>query len=322
MRVLWLTGLVIVLDQITKQIVMRTMYLGQQIHLLGDWLKFTYTENPGMAFGITFGPKGMVTMFSVIATVLIILYLVKVRKGYLPYRASLGFILGGAIGNIIDRVFYGVLFGNETLFTGKVVDFIHVNVWSGFIPEAVPLMGGTYLSLFPIWNVADMAIVCGVVGILFFQKMYHMHEYGLIDESEERKWGPERIDSASGQPAITRPATGEPDAATGEFEAATGESDAATGESDGATGESAAAEPGTGEPDTVESAQHDVQRMQTVESPSAKERDEGRTSSEQQKLFRNEESSDNRQDLQGAESPEGQESEAQEDVDVESRGRG
>ncbi len=177
MRVLWFTGVVIAIDQATKMLVMKTMYLGQQIHLIGDWLKFTYTENPGMAFGITFGPRGMVTVFSVIATFLITLYLFRVRKGYFPYRASLAFILGGAVGNIIDRVFYGAIFGGDSLFVGRVVDFIHVNVWSGFIPESLPMIGGTYLSLFPIWNVADMAIVCGVVGILYFQKKYHLIEY-------------------------------------------------------------------------------------------------------------------------------------------------
>ena len=173
MRVLWLTALVVIIDQATKQLVLRTMYLGQQIPILGDWLKFTYTENPGMAFGITFGPKGMVTIFAIIATVLISVYLYRVRWDYLPYRASLALILGGALGNIVDRVFYGKLYDNDTLLVGKVVDFIHVNVWSGFIPEAVPLIGGTYVSLFPIWNVADMAIVCGVVGIVAFQKVHH-----------------------------------------------------------------------------------------------------------------------------------------------------
>ena len=166
-------------------LVMKTMYLGQQIHLIGDWLKFTYTENPGMAFGITFGPRGLVTVFSVIATFLITLYLFKVRKGYFPYRASLAFILGGAIGNIIDRVFYGAVFGGDSLFVGRVVDFIHVNIWSGFIPESLPVLGGTYLSLFPIWNVADMAIVCGVVGILYFQKKYHLSEYYGSDDFSE-----------------------------------------------------------------------------------------------------------------------------------------
>lgn len=177
MQVLWLTGLIIVIDQMTKLLVLRTMYLGQQIPILGDWLKLTFTENPGMAFGITVGPTGLVTMFSIIATVLIIFYLYSVRHDYFPYRASLALILGGALGNIIDRVFYGALFGGEALFNGKVVDFIHVNVWSGFIPEAIPVIGGSYISLFPIWNVADMAIVLGVAGIIAYQKRHHQEVY-------------------------------------------------------------------------------------------------------------------------------------------------
>lgn len=185
MRVLWLTGLIIVIDQATKLLVLRTMYLGQQIPILGDWLKLTFTENPGMAFGITVGPTGLVTVFSIIATVLIIVYLHRVRNDYYPYRASLALILGGAVGNIIDRVFYGALFGDQPLFVGKVVDFIHVNVWSGFVSEAVPIFGGTYISLFPIWNVADMAIVCGVVGIIAFQKKHHELLYGRELAQEE-----------------------------------------------------------------------------------------------------------------------------------------
>lgn len=145
----------------------------RSIGLLGDWLKLTFTENPGMAFGITFGPAGLVTAFSIIATLLIVIYLYRVRKGYAPYRASLALILGGAIGNIIDRMFYGLVFGYGNFFQGRVVDFIHVDLWSGYVPDAVPFIGGNYMALFPIWNVADMAIVVGVVGILVFQKKFH-----------------------------------------------------------------------------------------------------------------------------------------------------
>ncbi len=177
MRLLWIAAGVVVVDQATKLVVHQTMSMPpyRSIDLIGDWLKFTFTENPGMAFGITFGPVGMVTAFSIIATLLIIVYLYRVRKGYTPYRASLALILGGAIGNIIDRMFYGMLFGYGNFFQGRVVDFIHVNLWSGYVPDAVPLVGGNYMALFPIWNVADMAIVVGVVGILVFQKKFHKH---------------------------------------------------------------------------------------------------------------------------------------------------
>ncbi|MDX1739812.1 MAG: signal peptidase II [Rhodothermales bacterium] len=173
MRILWLSGLVVLLDQVTKIVVLQTMYRSQTIPLIGDWLSLTYTENPGMAFGITFGPPALITYFSIFATLIIIIYLFRIRRGYGPYRFSLALVLGGALGNIIDRVFYGAIFYGEPLFQGRVVDFIHVNVWRGYLPESIPLLGGKYFALFPIWNVADMSIVLGVVGILFFQKAFH-----------------------------------------------------------------------------------------------------------------------------------------------------
>lgn len=208
MRVLWITLFIVLIDQTSKYVVLQTMSRGQSIPILGDWLKLTFTENPGMAFGITFGPKSMVTIFAILATALIIFYLSRVRMGYLPYRASLALILGGALGNIIDRVFYGVLLGYDTFFVGKVVDFIHVNLWSGIVPDAVPLLGGMYLSLFPIWNVADMAIVCGVVGILLFQKTYHdqlvaAYVPGQSGEAEEGYAGDETL--AGDRSAVAAP---------------------------------------------------------------------------------------------------------------------
>lgn len=171
MRILWISAIVVLVDQLTKVIVLNTMYLGQSIPVIGNWLRLTFTENPGMAFGITFGPRSLVTILSLGATALIIAYMISVRHVGTPYRASLALILGGAIGNIIDRVFYGVILGYDSFFVGRVVDFIHVNLWRGYVPESVPFFGGSYVALFPIWNVADMAIVGGVVGILVFQRM-------------------------------------------------------------------------------------------------------------------------------------------------------
>ncbi len=164
------------LDQATKMLVVQTMYRSQSIPLIGEWLSLTYTENPGMAFGITFGPPSLITYFSIFATAVILFYLISIRKGYAPYRTSLALVLGGAFGNIIDRVFYGALIYGEPFFQGRVVDFIHVNVWRGYVSDSIPLLGGKYLALFPIWNVADMSIVVGVVGILFFQKAFHTRQ--------------------------------------------------------------------------------------------------------------------------------------------------
>lgn len=205
MRVLWIAAVVIVMDQLSKLTVVRAMYKGQSIPLVGDWLRLTYTENPGMAFGITFGPRGMVTVFSIVATGLIIAYLVSVRRGYIPYRASLALILGGALGNIIDRVFYGILFGYDGFFTGRVVDFIHVNLWRGYVAESVPFFGGTYVQLFPIWNVADMAIVAGVVGILIFQTRFHQEQLATRGEPAAAPSSPEPAPVASDVQPAARP---------------------------------------------------------------------------------------------------------------------
>ena len=176
-RVFWISGVVVLLDQATKAAVLHLMYREQSIPILGDWLRFTFTENPGMAFGITIGPPGTVTMLALIATGLVGAYIYQVRHDYAPYRWSLAFILGGALGNIIDRVFYGVLLDYGSLFTGRVVDFIHVSLWQGFIPRGIPFLGGSYLELFPIWNVADMSIVLGVVGVMLFHHTFHARRY-------------------------------------------------------------------------------------------------------------------------------------------------
>ena len=173
MRIFLIALFVIGLDQATKWLVLQTMHRHQSIPLLGDWLRFTFTENPGMAFGIEVGPPGTVALLALAATGLVIFYLIRVRHGYWPYRASLALILGGAIGNIIDRVFYGVWLGYGEWFTGRVVDFIHVSLWQGFVPSSVPFIGGRYMELFPIWNVADMAIVLGVVGVLVFHNTFY-----------------------------------------------------------------------------------------------------------------------------------------------------
>ncbi|PSQ96882.1 MAG: peptidase A8 [Bacteroidetes bacterium SW_9_63_38] len=191
MRFLWLSVIVVAVDQTTKAAVLQFMAsptgIPRSIPLVGDWLRLTFTENPGMAFGITLGPPGTVTVLAVFATVLVAGYIYQVRDGYAPYVWSMSLIFGGAVGNIIDRIFYGVLLDYGTYFTGHVVDFIHVSLWKGFIPEAVPLIGGAYMELFPIWNVADMAIVLGVVGVLLFHRPFHRRQHEAERDTTENE---------------------------------------------------------------------------------------------------------------------------------------
>ncbi len=187
MRLAWVAAGVLILDQATKVIVRLRMVQGESIPLIGDWLKFTFTENPGMAFGINFGPAGLITGFSIVATALIVVYLFSVRNGYIWYCVSLASVLGGALGNIVDRLFYGQIYDYGSFFKGRVVDFLHVDLWTGFLPDLIPVMGGSYVSVFPIFNVADIGIVCGVVGIMMFQKQFHQSMASEVEEAAEQE---------------------------------------------------------------------------------------------------------------------------------------
>lgn len=167
LRVLYLSAAVIVLDQATKLLVKgfslpmlsihhAGMQLGSSVSLLGNAIRLTYIENPGMAFGLEIGSQLVLALFSLAASAGVFYYLYTVRDQVFIVRVSLALILGGAVGNLIDRVFYGVLFGEAPLFYGKVVDFIDVNV--------------LHLSRFGIFNVADAAVTTGVVLILIFHR--------------------------------------------------------------------------------------------------------------------------------------------------------
>lgn len=159
----------IVFDQITKLMVKgfnlfgithNGMPMGEYIRVIGDLVQFTYIENAGMAFGITFGAgKIFLSLFSIIASSGLVYYLWKLDKFSCWVRLGIAFILAGAVGNLIDRVFYGVIFGTDPLFFGKVVDFVLVD-----IPDINIL--GIYYTHWPVFNVADACVTCGVVLLL------------------------------------------------------------------------------------------------------------------------------------------------------------
>jgi len=162
------------MDQITKLMVkgislpwlgisIGGMHYGTSRPVLGDFLRLTYIENPGMAFGIDIGGKIFFSLFSILASAAILFYLYKTREESLGLRISLAMILGGAVGNLIDRVFYGVIFGNAPLFYGKVVDFVDLDFFN------VNILGYR-LSRWPVFNVADAAVTLGVILLLFFHR--------------------------------------------------------------------------------------------------------------------------------------------------------
>ncbi len=170
---LFSAGLV-VLDQVTKLAVkgfdlFGIRYDGMNLYeshqIIGDFLRFTFVENPGMAFGLNFGMPVILSLFSVVASIFLIHL---IRKTSTPgttantgFRIALAMILGGAVGNLIDRVFYGVFYGYGPLCYGKVVDFVDVD-----IPDLAFL--GLNLDRFYIFNVADACVSVGVVLLLIF----------------------------------------------------------------------------------------------------------------------------------------------------------
>ncbi len=180
-----ITLLIILIDQVVKMWVHHQMDFGTpgQIKVLGDWFKLHYTTNPGMAFGMQLGSeygKLMLTSFRLLAMFGIGYYLfLLIKKSSHPgYIVCIALILGGAIGNLIDSIFYGVWLGNAPYdapnpwFHGQVIDMFYIDIWEGFIPDWVPIVGGSYTALWPIFNIADASIFVGVAIILIFQKRF------------------------------------------------------------------------------------------------------------------------------------------------------
>ena len=189
--------LVIAVDQVVKMAVHFNMQMGSkgQIQIFGDWFKLHYLTNPGMAFGMQLGSehgKLILTIFRLAAMFAIGFYLYKLYQKDSPkgLLICIAMILGGAIGNLIDSIFYGVWLDNAPFdaptpwFYGQVVDMFYIDIWEGRIADWVPIIGGDYMALWPVFHLAVASIFMGITFILIFQKSFFQKESSEVEPKE------------------------------------------------------------------------------------------------------------------------------------------
>lgn len=188
---------ILIVDQILKYWIKTHMYIGEEFNVIGDWFRIHFIENEGMAYGLSFGGawgKVTLTLFRLVAVIFGFYLLRKLIR--LKYHKGLiicgSLILAGALGNLIDSMFYGLFFSASTydqiaqLFPrgggyagflhGKVVDMLYFPVFEGFLPNWIPFKGGDYFIFFqPVFNISDASISIGVILILLFQKKFFRH---------------------------------------------------------------------------------------------------------------------------------------------------
>ncbi len=183
---------IILIDQATKIWVKSNMMLSQE-YIITDWFRIHFTENPGMAFGMMLPGvwgKLFLSIFRLFAVVGGVWYLRKIiyEKAHWAFVTAASMVLAGAMGNMIDGTFYGVIFseshhqvaqlfpaegGYSGWMQGLVVDMLWFPLFHGFWPEWVPFVGGDYFEFFRfIFNIADAAITTGVIIILLFQGVF------------------------------------------------------------------------------------------------------------------------------------------------------
>jgi signal peptidase II len=191
LKKIFLTAFILVLlDQILKIWIKTHYILGEETQIF-DWFIIHFTENNGMAFGMEFGGytgKKILTLFRIIVVVIGIKYIFNLTKKGFSNSAliAVGFIIGGAIGNIIDSSFYGIIFnesynnvasfmpesgGYSSLLHGKVVDMFYFPLMNSHFPNWLPIWGGEHFIFFrPVFNIADAGISIGIFMILLFYR--------------------------------------------------------------------------------------------------------------------------------------------------------
>lgn len=182
---------ILVIDQIVKIWIKTTFPIGGGLDLIGDWCKIYFVENEGMAFGMAFGGdigKLLLTLFRIVASIVLVVVIVRQLKRDTRYTLliSLVLIFAGALGNVIDCCFYGLVFDESTrtqiatmfpevggygrFLYGKVVDMFYFPICEWTWPSWVPLVGGGHGEFFnAIFNVADSSVCVGVALLIIDQ---------------------------------------------------------------------------------------------------------------------------------------------------------
>jgi signal peptidase II len=198
---------VLFIDQVVKIWIKTHMYLGQEFQIFDHWFLIHFTENNGMAFGLEFGGTFGKLMLSIFRIALVIgigwylWHLVK-TKAHNGLIICFSLIFAGAIGNIIDSVFYGLIFsesnaglatlfpvegGYSRIFHGRVVDMLYFPLFEGRFPNWLPFWGGQdFLFFREVFNIADSSITIGVISLLLFQKKFYKHEPDAMEQSPEQ----------------------------------------------------------------------------------------------------------------------------------------
>lgn len=185
-----LIAVILVLDQVLKIWIKTHLQLGEEIPLIGNWCKLLFVENEGMAFGMAFGGrvgKLLLTLFRMVASVAVMWFMLRlIKKGVRQfYVICMALIFVGAVGNLVDSCFYGLIFndsyyqvaelfpdggGYGELLCGKVVDMFYLPIIDTTLPESFPIWGGKHVIFFnAIFNIADIAITISVFALLIDQ---------------------------------------------------------------------------------------------------------------------------------------------------------
>lgn len=195
----------IILDQLIKIIIKTSFHYGESVRIT-DWFYLTFIENNGMAFGMQVMPKAVQTIMRLVFSGFILWYIMKLVKAKYKngYITCISLIFAGAIGNVIDSIFYGAIFSESTYSSvatfvpadegyadwlyGRVVDMFYFPLFEFDWPSWIPFVGGNHFIFFsPVFNLADAAISCGTIALLIFYSRTFGESFSLFTKNNNCK---------------------------------------------------------------------------------------------------------------------------------------